>query len=178
MRRLTTFSLLRKIASRLKYIQVIDLLGREVIVLSPSSAQTDVQEQLADALPENIDSGRKDPKWIGVTIAKYGLMDLEYGLSGDNLDWATRTYTEDLRKILEIDDPIEHVDELLEILLEDIEETPITLRLYLSTDRCWRANLHYIQKGLPNNYWPLTFIVQDARITNSSLIWSHHHFYL
>lgn len=176
---LTSFALLRKLAQRLKYSQVIDILEREVIVRSPDSAQADVLEQLADGLPAELEPGGKDPVWIGATIAKYGLMDLEYGLPSEMGSGAARIGANDLRQMLKGNDPVEPFESVLELLLEDLDKTPTTLRLYLTTEHQWRADKQkYVHEGLPNSYWPLTFVVQDARITNSSLMWANHHFYL
>ena len=63
----------------------------------------------------------------------------------------------------------------LDLLVEDVEANEAIIKLFLKTVKAQSMSRSL---KLAANYFPRTFVVEDACLTNSSYVWFNKHFYL
>jgi hypothetical protein len=191
---------LRNVARNLKYRALPQLVGIKITVTSVASAVYDVTVQMKDRLPAGSQFQGPEERYIEVVIAKYGILDLTFAAA--EISWSSddgagiplleefgfvvrESPTEEGPGLLDSDDPT-----CLAELQDDIKRQEAVIRLFLE-ERPKRNMKEFFSDSrkmeslsagdmdpLLENYFPKTFEVVDACLTNAGFIWFHKHFYM
>ena len=191
-------AVLREVSRQLKYRALAGLIGRGVVVTSMDSAPLEVAVQLQDRLPSGAQLKGPEAKYIRIAVAKYGILDLTCFADGivwkaddapgipllENLFFVVRDPApSDGSGLFDDKDPT-----CLEQLQKGINEQHTLLRLFLEErpKRTLKERLTSSRQlgsdlsdgvDVLDNYFPRTFEVVDACLTNSNFVWFHKHFY-
>jgi len=191
-------AVLRQVSQQLRYRALAGLIGRGVAVTSVDSAPLEVAVQLQDRLPSGARFKGPEAKYIRIAVAKYGILDLTFLVDSllwsaddapgipllENLGFVVRDpATSDGPGLLDDNDPtcleqlqedINHEDAFVKLFLEERPNRTLKERLTSSTQlgAALSGGLDVL-----DNYFPRTFEVVDACLTNSAFVWFHKHFY-
>lgn len=173
------------IARGLRYRTLDGVVGRSARVASGPTAIADVLTALDGRLPPRIDATRQ-PAPPPKTIAKYGLIDLEFALPPGAAPALPRLSRAEFRALGVLGRDQQSgdgaIDEAcLDMFLEEVSEGSLLLKLILDAEgdeRSVSERLRHTAKGLPGRYFPRSFRVRDACLTNAPMLWLSKHFYL
>lgn len=199
-------AVLRRVSRQLKYRALPVLIGRRVVVSITVSATSEVHDQLRDSLPVGIQFKGPESKYIKASLAKYGILDLTFTV--ERVVWESRDgpgmpLLEDFGFVFRDQEPSEALSPFdkdptcLEQLQQDINEQQTVLKLFFEEQpkRDMQAYIaHLLESGkakilfngrgfddldqLLVDYFPKTFEVADACLTNADFVWFHKHFYM
>jgi|GEM_PF-6716085 len=185
---MSAISLVKAIARQIKYQQLDDLIGREVIINSVDSIFDDVKHELQ--LPTNAVPVTRDEKYSRIAIAKYGLIDIDYTVQNIAIMKALTDF-DAIRTLSLYQEPSGNYsdDDLfmeislgyLEDMVQDLDSGMIYMMLYLETehpDDIAERKKQFEKFSIPDNYFPRKFVVEDAALCNTRLAWMMKHFYL
>src|SRR6266404_4446149 len=199
-------AVLRQVSRQLKYRELPALIGRRVVVTSAASACAEVHAQLHGSLPYGARFKGPESQYITRALAKYGILDPEFTVPGilwEPGDSLGLRLLEEFGFVVRDQLPAEQLGLLddkdptcLEQLREDIIEQRTVLKVFLNEQpkrdmKQYIAHLFSTGKAellnggstgsldpLLENYFPKTFEVADACLTNAEFIWFHKHFYM
>ena len=190
-------ALLKKVARELRYLSLSDIIGSRVIINSIETIQADSLHALAPSLPATAVLEEPEQRFLIGSLLKYGLMDLTFAIpepSPTVIDAAGIPLLKELGFVIEPeprpsvraegdvwnDDPT-----CLAELAEDLNAQRLVIRLFLELSQdaaglAWLDDSAHLFEPfmLPTDYFPRTFTVSDACITNAGFVWFHKHFYL
>lgn len=179
---------LRKILRGLRYCSLPKLLDRRVEVSSLETFESDLFAILGGDLPADSRLVSPDKRHLEIALAKYGLIDVKLSVSSKHLAACSLINVETLRELGFVSTPEEkeYVSQntlepngedigLLDLLVEDAEVNEAMIKLFLKTTESHSPRLSL---KLADDYFPQTFVVEDACLTNSDYVWLNKHFYL
>ena len=177
----------RRVAERLRYRALDELVGREVLVRSTASAAEDVRQGLQPDAEAWEYVGPETWRLEGV-LATYGFLDLEFRAPASLLERGYESGVALLEGLGFVERPREaqkpnrkspaaggEDPTCLEKLEEDLVKGLTVVRIYLDTDVPIKKG--FFIKPSPG-YLPRTFTVEDACATNAGSVWFHKYFYL
>jgi hypothetical protein len=177
-------SLLRRLHRSLAYSTVDALAGISVQVHSAETAPDDVLGVVKRALSINVTTMAPDLDYREGAIAKYGILDLTFGI-GSTSSEIPRPGLGILRPLGLVDggegaDALEVSDDFLRDLTLESEAGHPYLKVFLETQDALppRDSLRRLREGMPAGFWPHLFVVRDACLTNTPSIWLAKHFYM
>lgn len=176
-------SLLRRLDRSLVYTSLDQVVGKRARVASAESALDDVIAALAEHLPITVTTNGPDLRHLEGAIAKYGLLDLTYGIASTTLP-IDRPGISLLRGVGLVEgsepdpDGLFSADDFLNEMVLEAEGPDLYLKLFLQTEIETPAEMMRFSGSLPAGFWPATFIVNDACLTNARSIWLMKHLYL
>jgi hypothetical protein len=189
-----------KIARALRYRPLAEANGKLVVISSADAVNKDVLCELSSVLPMQF---RYDPA-TPVNLAplvKHGFLELRFEVAPGDGELLTRLSRRELAKLgflgQEVrmpgvkeegdqgDDELaaEASDICVDLLLKEIAAERLFVMLFLEAISD-RRSLHERELAtltdfqLPSDFFPATFQVRDACISNASSIWVQRHFYL
>ncbi len=192
--------LLKKVARGLKYRSIPHIIGQEIEIHSFDTIIDDIFKAQAHSLPAKYEQiSRISP----MAIAKYGILDLRFEVSPHYLGEGDERGIPLLKALGFIQPPdtnqepevsMESIEEKLDPhclaeLSEDIDKQQTLLKLFLTNEsvlarydreRMSPRELKDVLDNLaiPDDYFPRTFVIQDACYTNSNFVWFLKHFYI
>ena len=179
---------LRKILRGLRYCSLPKLIDRRVQICSLETIEADIFSILGGDLPADSRLILKEQKYLEGAITKYGIIDAEFSISTRHLAMCSLIDGDTLHGLGFISSPEEKEyvakntltpDEedrgLLDFLADDVEKNEAIIKLFLKADAPQSLQLSL---KLPEGYFPRTFVVQDACMTNSGYVWFNKHFYM
>ena len=179
---------LRKIPRGLLYCSLPKLLDRRVEVCSLETFESDLFAILGGDLPVDSRLTSPDRRHLEIALAKYGLIDVQLSVSSRHLAACSLISGETLRELGFISTPEEkdYISKnalepdkedigLLDLLVEDVEANEAMIKLFLKTTESRSPRLSL---KLADDYFPQTFVIEDACLTNSNYVWLNKHFYL
>jgi hypothetical protein len=179
-------SQIKNIARSLRYQELTELIGQEVVIQDISTIEEDLWHQLPGISEEN-KLIRPAEKYLRGALGKYSLLDLTLTASPSLLKDQYETGIRLLEKLRFVrsnaspsndtvfgneDDPT-----CLTSLMECLETDQTTILLFLRSEKLVGKGRHWLGE-LPQDYFPRSFEVQDACVTNADFVWFHKHFYL
>ncbi len=178
----------KKILRGLRYCSLPKLIDRRVEICSLETVESDIFAILGGDLPTNCRLVSPEQIYLEGAIAKYGIIDAAFSVSNRHLLACPLIDSETLRElgfVLSAEDKEalaknalgsdgEDVG-LLDTLAEDAEKNEALIKLFLRSDA--PQSPRFALK-LSENYFPQTFIVEDACLTNSGYVWFNKHFYM
>lgn len=177
-----TVSLVKKVARNIRYHTLPDWVGKQVVVNGIDSIEQDVKRGLELLLLDRGTLVEVERKFRQLALAKYDLLDLSFTLQSEWI-WNVEIRGIPLLKQLYIVPPLaeDKLDrafqlDMLDKLAEDIEQNKVYLLLFLRALELRTVKSRLL--SLPDDYFPRTFVVEDACITNTDLAWFNKHFYL
>jgi len=194
--------LLKQVAREIKYLSLPNLIGREVKIRCFETIITDIFADLENLLP---DKYKQISTIHPLTIAKYGILDLEFQVSptyltdeyqssisllkelGFTKSTQENQQAQEIAKSLgdqQANDPF-----CLTELAEELKKKQIFLKLFLESGSVVENydldqmspevyQDFFDNLSLPSNYFPQKFSITDACFTNAGFVWFHKHFYL
>jgi len=200
-------SVLRKVARRLKYRPLPELVGTKVTIQSAKSAPAHIGAVLQKTFPFHIQFSDPKEPWISVGLAKYRMLNLTFRLDG--VEWQSSdsggiSTLQELGFIIRSDQVSEEVwksmseDEdptCLKELYDEITQSQVLLRLFIEEDprtplleymnETMRAGKGHLFSGgiaemeaLLEGFFPHKMVVTDACLSNAGFVWFHRHFHL
>jgi len=180
---MSSLQLLKQVAQQLKYRALTDYYGRQVTITSLASIEADI----CSTLSINSDSRliESEQKYRELALAKYGILNLDFAFPEY---WLTGNYQTGMGLLRELgfSAPILEnegapLDELtdgfaqshLETLVDQLSKHQTHMLIILDA-----VGEHQLRLKLPVDYFPRTFIVRDACVTNARSIWLTKHVYL
>jgi hypothetical protein len=79
--------ILRHVSQKLKYRALPNLVGTRITITNVASAPHEVADQLQEVLPTGFRFQGPEEKYIKITIAKYGILDLSFTVAG--ISWSS-----------------------------------------------------------------------------------------
>jgi hypothetical protein len=165
-----------------------NLIDRRVEVCSLETFESDLFAILGGDLPADSRLVSPDRFHLEGAIAKHGLIDVEFSVSSRHLAACSLIDGETLRELGFILSPedkeslsknaLEAEGEdvgLLDLLVEEVAANEAMIKLFLKTTKTQSPSPSL---KLAANYFPRTFVVEDACLTNSCYVWLSKHFYL
>ncbi|MEM7624515.1 MAG: hypothetical protein AAF333_02685 [Planctomycetota bacterium] len=184
-------SLLLNVARNLRYRHLGDTIGQSVSV---AGRHTIADDALAFVRRYCEECGFEGPqqKYLEGQIAKYGILDLSFRLPHKSLDENYVSGVPLLRELgfdgsgINDEDWEGYGDEKyawFEELAKDIADESAFLRLFMRCSDPSVASGSVTEmmgrlRDFSSTKFPLTFIIVDACITNSTFVWMNKHFYL
>ena len=159
------------------------MIGKRVRVVSAESAHGDVIAGLAEHLARSVTTRKPPLHYLVGAIAKYGILDLTYGTTSPS-EQIPRPGIGILRQMSLRDDASAGQETLgdelfLEDMVRECEGPQLYLKLFMHVDPSPSApRASALSHRLPPDFWPATFVVDDACLTNARSIWLMKHFYL
>lgn len=178
-------TLIKRLLNELKYQELNELIGKKINITSAEEAPNEIMPILNEAISTDIQFKGPKEEYRRATVVKHGILDLVYDIPITMLQTNNLTET-NLLKVLRLSDQSlinnEDSDGLsiyLEIFLDDLKEQESLLKVFLQTkvEWDWKQYRKNIREGIPDEYWPRTFIIEDACLTNVSSIWLERHLY-
>jgi len=177
-------ALLRRLHRSIAYTALDVLIGQRVTVRSAETAPDDVIDCLRGHYALEVTTREPDLRYRIGAILKYGLLDLTFGVASTDLQ-AARSGIGILRDVGWADSPADadvFDEEGLFDLVRDAESGQFVLKVFLDSD----GRLPFpreqrtirLPEAVPPSFWPATFVVRDACLTNVRAIWLFKHFYL
>jgi hypothetical protein len=179
---------LRKILRGLRYCSLPKLIDRHVEISSLETFESDLFAILGGDLPADSRLVSPDKRHLEIALAKYGIIDVQLSISSRHLAACSLINSETLRELgfISTQEEKEYVSQntleadsedigLLDLLVEDVEKNEAILKLFLKITESQKPRLSL---KLADDYFPQTFVVEDACLTNSSYVWLNKHFYL
>jgi hypothetical protein len=181
-------SLVKRIARRLRYRELTDIIGQQVVIHGLSTIEEDVLQQLSISNKDWTLVG-PEAKFLQRALGKYSLMDLTFKAP---MSLLIETYeggipllrklhfipssSDELSKVADEVFLSENDPSCLNDLDESISAEHTFVKLFMESERIQGTGKHLIGE-LPDGYFPRTFAVKDACVTNADFVWFHKHFY-
>ncbi|HMS39137.1 MAG TPA: hypothetical protein PKE69_02845 [Pyrinomonadaceae bacterium] len=172
----------------LRYCSLPKLINRKIEICSLETFEADLFAILGGDLPPDSRLISPERIYLEGAIVKYGLIDATLSVSNRHLASCSIINGNTLRELGFVLSPedkdyvtenaletgIEDVG-LLDFLAKDVEKNEAIIKLFLKAaeEKPSRLSLK-----LSDNYFPRTFVVEDACLTNSGYVWFNKHFYL
>jgi len=158
------------------------LTGIVVEVQSAETALDDVLRVVGESIPITVTTKGPDLHYREGAIAKYGILDLTFGIGSTSLE-IRRPGLGILRTLALVDGGSESADitdDLLGDLISESEAGALYLKVFLETKARLPAadSLDRLRQGMPPGFWPHRFVVRDACLTGAPSIWMAKHFYI
>ena len=179
---------LRKILRGLRYCSLPKLIDRRLEICSLESVEADIFAILGGDLPADSRLVSPERIYLEGAMAKYGIIDAKFSISIRHLTACPSidgTTLRELGFVLSPEDKnslAENVLEtdgedvgLLDFLADDVENNEAMIKLFL---RAAESQSPRLSLKLAENYFPQTFVVEDACMTNSNNVWFNKHFYM
>jgi len=178
---MSSLQLLKQVAQQLKYRVLTDYYGRQVTITSLPSIEADI----CNTLSINSEARLIEPeqKYRELALAKYGILSLDFVVPEN---WLTDDYQTGIALLRELgfnppiaenEDADKFVKSLaqshLETLVDQLSKHQTHMLIILDA-----VGEHQLRLKLPADYFPRTFIVRDACVTNAQSIWLTKHVYL
>jgi hypothetical protein len=177
-----TVSLVKKVARNIRYHALPDWIDKQVVVNGLGSVEQDVQQGLNDVLLEQATLVEFDLRRRQLALSKYGILDLEFLIEFEWV-WNSEIAGVPLLRQLHLDSPLAEDErgrevqrDILEEISNQISQNNVYILLFLTTERMLDWKKHLL--SLPDDYFPRTFLVEDACVTNTNWAWFNKHFYL
>ncbi|MEN0062155.1 MAG: hypothetical protein AAGA48_08370 [Myxococcota bacterium] len=174
------FARLTTIARKLEYLSRTDLIGRTVYVTGSAHRWSSVREQL----PVGEVASSIDPSINPLALAKYGILEFQWPVTAEAADHETAVRVP-WRTLLGRGDGSEEFEPEVALWLDDVVTEVTSGQLWfklildaLADGRDSKTRLKHTSTQLPGSYWPRSFKVRDACITNAPTLWLFKHFYL
>lgn len=176
-------AILRRLRRSLIYGTVDSVLNRSVRVSSYETAVDDVLAEaragvpLTSAVHDEVESSDL------VVIQKYGILDFTYRVTLAELGLSPAGLGV-LRSLGLVDasdpNPPDWDHAILAELADEAEAGALYLKVFLRTvdELPPHAVLRRLEEGLPPQFWPHDFVVEDACVTNAKGVWLAKHVYL
>ena len=178
---------LRRLRQILSYQALDSIVGKIVAVRSGETAPSDVIRGLNGHLPVKEGFIRNVSSCVEGPIAKYGILDLTFEVTepGFALQRSGLQVFRDLGLVEKNSSAEDFVPDLLNQLAEEAEKGTPLLKIFLHakqdlfySDSSPEALERRAAEGLPREFWPHLFKVEDACLTNIDSIWLIKHFYM
>ena len=177
---------LKTILTGLRYCDLPKLINRQIEICSIETVESDIFAILGGDLPNESHLLSPEKIYIEGAIAKYGIIDVKFAVSNKHLANCSIIKGDTLRKlglVLTKEDK-ENISQntnknddedlgLIDFLAEDVEKNEALIKLFLRVEN----QSPKLALKLPNDYFPQTFVVEDACLTNSGYVWFNKHFY-
>lgn len=181
-------TLFKKIARQIRYRPLTELIGKTI--------QLDGLDQVEGVLLNVLPAGCQllvDVDHMTASLAKYGLLDLEFSAPAEALSIDSLSGIQVLRAnplLLPIDpediipEDIKDGEVQLAHCLAQLERNKTVAKLFLTSTyptMTIEEKLRFYKlyhKQLPNDFFPRAFVIKDACITNLASIWFWKHLYL
>jgi len=189
------FGLAKTLGRALRYEPMPELLGIEVAVSGPETAAQDVARAIEERLDFEVELEGPPLRFLTGAAIKYGLLDLDYrvrDLAAESVRFGGVPVLRELGFAGGCDAPDEPWEEgeegcdlagdgsVLQMLVEEVSEGRVFLRVLLKEPSSTQDvdRLRWLVKGPPEDFWPRTFRVDDACLTNAPSVWFLKHLYL
>ena len=181
----TAFSLVRRVARRIRYRTFDDLIDKTLSLSSIDSVEADIQSFIKRYCPAAEYSVQSDNQLFEAFV-KYGILDIEFRVEDFLLAAEFRTGIPLLKALGYLPQPDQITDEdkefnrgFLEEMDEDIDKDDTLLKVFL-VDPEFQESSGWEQRiqDLTRIPFPIEFRVLDACVTNSGGVWLNKHFYL
>ena len=180
-------SLIKQVARGIRYSRLSELIGQAVSVSSLESAEKTVETLVNQNVPGDYVTEPVEKRFLNGAIAKYGILDQTLIALSNVPDPGYEVGIRVLKQLNLL--PKSSADEIaMEMwrdvllgMLQDIESGKTFIRVFSKTDvtdYSLRERLTFTIDGLPTNFFPRTFIIEDACISNAKDVWLSKHFYL
>ncbi len=199
-----TWSLLRKVAKELRYRPLLDLIGQEVEIKSLGTVENDIRLTIGVSLPSECVMSSPLSE---LALVRYGILDLYFEAPRSMLannyqsgipllkELGFAVEPEHAQELIEtrrgLGDKFADDPTCLNELANDLAENRTLLKLFLRGES---GILRYLRQlpeeirdqesmkipenfELPANYFPHSFLLTDACVTNANFVWFHTHFY-
>lgn len=181
-------STLRSVAKNLRYKTIESLIGRTVTISSRHNIAEATSALLATEL-KGCQYINPDERVACGQIGKYGMLDLEFDAPIALVEQGFLSGIPLLRSLGFIDESAQEILEKWEVdsgfcideLHQDLTTQKGFVKLYLKNTDSTDLSLHERMKRTfkPETIpFPMTFVVTDACLANSSRMWIHKHFYM
>ena len=190
--------ILLRLGRHLRYRELPELVGQRIVARSLAGIEGALRALTQDVIPPSATWLRN--MHLEGALAKYGLIDTELAAPRTLLDHpSTLAGIPVLRHTGFLpphgsrwpdgsDDDLADagLDALLEDLADDFDPNRVVLKLYLQDDISQDEHARHLmatmrtkgQLALPADYFPRSFTVESACVTNAGFIWFARHFYL
>ena len=162
--------LLYRVARRLRYRPLPGLLQKTVTIPSVEVVTTTVQHAF------NLCTPARPARFEGM-MAKYGLLDLEFGAPDLEFTLGDRGGVPLLKELGWFEQGDADEDSWLDSLETGFTAHPI-IKLFLETKGGEELNPDRLELRVGPGYLPRQFTVVDACATNCGMVWFARHFYL
>jgi hypothetical protein len=181
-------SVLRRLDRALLYSTLDQVLKRSVRIASCETAFDDVFQGISAVTPLPAATGFQEEETAFGALVKYGLLDLTLGLTASPYALKpARLGT--LRSVGLVDgysgeQSPDWDDPFLTELASDAEAGDMYLKVLLQSPHIAveretaQEIMHRVENGLPGNFWPHSFVIEDACVTNAKSIWMAKHLYM
>jgi hypothetical protein len=173
--------LLTSISPLLRYQELAHLLGTQVTVASLETLESDIRSALKLPLLENAIWEVKADRFLKGALTKYGLIDASFQVYSTWLGEDFQQGASLLEYLNFKPDETPSNDGLaytvLESLADELQLGLTWLKLFLRADPPPRLETGHSSQELPADYFPKTFTIEDACLSNSSYVWFWKHFY-
>ncbi len=178
--------LIKSIARGLKYSSLDGLIGQTTNITSLATAENEVRKLLQRNLDGQFEVLPSKAKSLQGTIAKYGIIDATF--DARNVVMAEFESGLPLMKRLNLLQDLPDDDEfareialdVLQGLVGEIERGKTLAKVFLRTNvsiYSVRERISFVTNGLPTDFFPRTFVVEDACVTNADSVWLNKHVY-
>jgi hypothetical protein len=144
----------------------------------------DVLRVVGETIPITVTTGDPGLPYRAGAIAKYGILDVTFGVRATPLE-IRRPGLGILRSLALVDgeegsDADDLIDGFLGDLTTESEARELYLKVFLRTEDSLPGigALQRLRQGMAPGFWPHSFVVRDACLTNAPSIWLSKHFYL
>lgn len=178
----------KKILRGIRYCSLENLIDRRLEICSLETVEADIFAILGGDLPADSRLNLQKQVYLEGAIAKYGIIDAEFSISNRHLSACSLIDSNTLRELGFVLSPEDKEVlskstlgsdgedlGLLDFLADDVEKNEALIKLFLRADTPQSSKFAL---KLPKDYFPRTFVVEDACMTNSGYIWFNKHFYM
>jgi hypothetical protein len=177
-------SLLRRLHRAFVYSVLDGLIAKEVQVSSAEGALDDVLRAVTQLVPISVTTMGPDLVYRAGAAAKYGILDLTYGIGATPLP-IHRPGLGALRALSLVEDvsdldALETAETFLHDLVLETEAGGLYVKVFLQSEKPnpTPESILSMRLDMPPGFWPRRFVVADACLTNAPSIWLAKHFYL
>lgn len=189
------FSSIKRLSRELRYKEIDKLIGTEVVLTNVKESPYEIISMIKGNFTSELIFNSDDLKSCQASISKYGIFTIDYHIDPKELDINYQNGMELLKKLGIVEPDLmddEDMDEdekdflydlsiaKLGVHIDDLDKNEVLLTLFLTTEVewDWSENPKFVEEGLPKKYWPRTFTIEDACISNISSIWLSKRFYM
>ncbi len=186
--RQSAYPLLRRLCREVRYREVTELIGTILCLTNPKDAPYDIIEVITPHIKCTPRFHRPELHYRQGAVAKYGLLDLEYRLTPDELTTNYRCGISLLKELGliahndrdELLDEDEKADafEFFKMSCEELDLQQVFFKLFLTTPKEWEYTIQSNDEEISRTYWPREFTIKDACVTNLPSVWFARHFYM
>jgi hypothetical protein len=177
------FAILRRLNRFLVYRPVDSVVAKSLRVTSSETAVNDVLTTVGAAVSLGPAVHEPEASSSPGSLAKHGLLDMTYRFTdvSRSLPPAGLGVLRSLGLVDSSDmSPPDWDHHFLAEFANDAEAGTLYLKVFLRTPERVppRESLRRLRRGLPDDFWPHDFLIEDACVTNARSIWIAKHVYL